>query len=269
MWTAPRSSTLGADRGEEAWLAEEALSEAYGEGTASWLSPGIETIGDLQCQVLSWSGDWSWAISLLQLGVRGLPCYAFGEAARRSLMVVAGALPQLVIRPVGLVLVPGAMTFSHVGKIADLERLVCLFAEGEAGSARGMVSFPRKWRRAGLKRISEAFGCNLGVRDKGTRVHLGKLSHAAIGGLTNGAFALTWWGFDAAARYRVDLGRVPCAVRDPVVFLEPLAKLTVWRRLDAVERATVNGVTESWVRLGGMGPDAGRRCAFGILAPAC
>jgi hypothetical protein len=157
------------------------------------------------------------------------------------------------------VLVPGAMTFSHVGKIADLERLVCLFAEGGAGSARGTVSFPRKWRRAGSKRISEAFGCNLGVLDEGTRVHLEKLSHAAIGGLTNGAFALAWWGFDAAARYRVDLDRVPCAVRDPVVFLEPSAKLTVWRRLDAVERATVDGVTESWVRLGGVGPDAGRR----------
>jgi hypothetical protein len=96
VWTAPTPLGLGAERGEEVWLAEEALSEAYGEGTASWLLPGIEAVGELRCQMLSWRGDWRWALSLLQLGVKELSCFAFGEGARRLLAVVgcAAALRQ-------------------------------------------------------------------------------------------------------------------------------------------------------------------------------
>ena len=135
MWTAPSLLGLGADRGEGVWLAEEALSKAYGERTASWLSTGIKAIGDLQYQVVSWSGNWSWAISLLQLGGKELSCFAFGEAVLRSLVVASGVLPQLVAKPVGAALVLGAMTFAHIGQIANLERLVGMFAEGGAGAS--------------------------------------------------------------------------------------------------------------------------------------
>jgi hypothetical protein len=268
VWAGPRPLSPGAVRGEEVWLAEEALSEAYGEGTVSWLSPGIEAIEELQCQVLSWSGDWSWAISLLQLGVRGLPCFAFGEPARRSLLIVAEALPQLAVRPVGAALVPGAMTFSHIGKIVDLEQLVGVLSEYGADLGRGMVSFPWKWRRAGFKEVCKAFGRGPGApglrkyaRPSGvgrgrSRKHTGPSRGAESrlhGGLTSGAFAIAWWGFDAPARHGVDLGRVPRARREPVVFLEPLAKLTVWRRLEAVEQTTEDGATRLRVRLGGDG----------------
>jgi len=83
------------------------------------------------------------------------------------------------------------------------------------------------------------------------------------GGLTSGAFAIAWWGFDAPARYGVDLGRVPRARREPVVFLEPLAKLTVWRRLEAVEQTTEDGATRLRVRLGGDGASGAP------LGPSC
>jgi len=149
--------------------------------------------------------DWSWALSLLQVGVERLQCVAFGGIAESSLLVVEAALPGFSLREAasGEAESP-VFVFAHLSTVPQVIEFASRF-RGLADGAKcgGMVSFPLFWERPFSRCFREQMGSCKGA--KAWSFYFGDLRHAAIGGLTTAAVGLVWWDLGSAQRYKIDL----------------------------------------------------------------
>jgi hypothetical protein len=77
---------------------ETIVPQRLGKGTAGWISSHTFPLYNLSVIVLSF-GDWSWALSLLQMGVRTVHCCHLNDSANPTLLHLVHSIPGFVLAP--------------------------------------------------------------------------------------------------------------------------------------------------------------------------
>ena len=199
---------------------EVVLQENYGVGMKGILSL-VQAATSMILHITS--GDqWEWLVAARQMGLERIAVRCTTSRAENALVQAEGQVGKVerCLRAL-----PEEMCVAHVKSEKELDEIAQEW-KGYAANQRFLITY----HPSRLKRRMVACLTSKVKSFEGKNVTQGMLKHANLGGLSTEVYGYMLWGGDAMKRKELKLPVSSTLLRDPVRFLEPLARLTRWRR---------------------------------------